>query len=421
MKELAPRTTTGRGRLLFAMDATMSRQPTWDMALALQADMFHAVKAVGGLDVQLIYFRGAGECRASGWVSDPDALAALMTRVTCAGGYTQIGKVLSHARTEAAKKPVNALVYVGDCMEENIDDLCGRAGELALLGVPVFLFQEGADARAEKAFREIARLTKGAYCRFDAGSAAQLRELLSAVAVYAAGGRKALAGAQRARRPRPAAAAQVGRRACHAVPAAGPGGAAAVPAGHARLHHGQPAGAGAPADDRRRRRGAGGGGHPRGARLVGYAMSLAALGSWLLWGTGGFPWGGPFGRAQKSPGQTSRVATEHLEVELDHDTGEMRGRVLKGAFAGRLLEDLAPADMAHLWQDCRFSDPQSAQILEAYLDRAHPSWRDDLGRTEGGQAAAPAGHMTREEALEVLGLREPAPARTTSAAPTATS
>ena len=101
--------------------------------------------------------------------------------------------MLAHARTEGASKPINALVYVGDCMEEEVDDLCGRAGELALLGVPVFLFQEGLDARAEKAFREIARLTKGAYCRFDAGSAAQLRELLAAVAVYAAGGRKALA------------------------------------------------------------------------------------------------------------------------------------------------------------------------------------------------------------------------------------
>ena len=192
MKSLSSQAGTGRGRLVFAMDATMSRQPTWDMALALQADMFDAVKAVGGLDVQLVYFRGAGECAASRWVSDPQALAALMTRVHCAGGYTQIRKVLSHARTESAKKPVNALVYVGDCMEEDIDDLCGRAGELALLGVPVFLFQEGGDARAERAFREIARLTKGAYCRFDAGSAAQLKELLSAVAVYAAGGRKAL-------------------------------------------------------------------------------------------------------------------------------------------------------------------------------------------------------------------------------------
>jgi hypothetical protein len=193
MKDLAPAATAGRGRLLFAMDATMSRQPTWDMALALQGEMFRAVKAIGGLDVQLVYFRGAGECRSSKWVSDPDALSALMTQVACAGGYTQIRKVLSHARAEASRKPVNALVYVGDCMEEDIDDLCGRAGELALLGVPAFLFQEGTDAQAERAFREIARLTKGAYCRFDAGSAAQLRDLLSAVAVYAAGGRKALA------------------------------------------------------------------------------------------------------------------------------------------------------------------------------------------------------------------------------------
>src|SRR6185312_11907416 len=144
---------SGQGRLIFAMDATMSRQPSWDMALELQADMFRAVKAVGGLDVQLVFFRGAGECRASKWVSDPEALAALMTRVHCAGGYTQIRKVLSHARGEAANKPINALVYVGDCMEEDIDDLCGRAGELALLGVPVFLFQEGQDVRAERTFR----------------------------------------------------------------------------------------------------------------------------------------------------------------------------------------------------------------------------------------------------------------------------
>lgn len=85
LRTAAPQTGT-RGRLVFAMDATMSRQPTWDMALALQAEMFHAVKAIGGLDVQLVFFRGAGECRSSKWVSDPDALARLMTTVRCAGG-----------------------------------------------------------------------------------------------------------------------------------------------------------------------------------------------------------------------------------------------------------------------------------------------------------------------------------------------
>ncbi|MEM9355126.1 MAG: VWA domain-containing protein [Pseudomonadota bacterium] len=193
MRTATPAATAGRGRLVFAMDATMSREATWDLALGLQAEMFQTVKSVGGLDVQLIYFRGAGECRASKWVSDPDALARLMTSVRCAGGFTQIRKILAHTRNETESRRVNALVYVGDSMEEDVDLLCGRAGELALLGVPVFLFQEGSDPDATRAFKEIARLTKGAHCRFDHGSAAQLRELLSAVAVYAAGGRAALA------------------------------------------------------------------------------------------------------------------------------------------------------------------------------------------------------------------------------------
>jgi hypothetical protein len=192
MKAMQPAAGAGRGRLLFAMDATMSRAPTWDMALALQSEMFRAVKEIGTLEVQLMYFRGAGEARASRWVSDADALAGLMRQVACHGGFTQIGKVLTQARRESEKARIAALVYVGDAVEEPIDELAGRAGELALLGVPAFLFQEGDDANATRAFREIARLTKGAHCRFGPGSAAELRELLTAVAVYAAGGRRAL-------------------------------------------------------------------------------------------------------------------------------------------------------------------------------------------------------------------------------------
>lgn len=192
VKTLAPVAEGARGRLLFAMDATMSRAPTWDMALAIQSEMFEAVKQVGSLEVQLMYFRGAGEARASKWVTNADALASLMRQVACHGGYTQIGKVLSHARREAEKHKIAAVVYVGDAVEEPIDDLAGRAGELAILGVPVFLFQEGDDANAHRAFQEIARLTRGAACRFGPGSAAELRQLLMAVAVYAAGGRKAL-------------------------------------------------------------------------------------------------------------------------------------------------------------------------------------------------------------------------------------
>jgi hypothetical protein len=183
---------SGRGRLIFAMDATMSRQPSWDLALELQGDMFNAVKAVGGLDVQLVYFRGFKECQASKWVGDPDALARLMRRVSCEGGLTQIAKVLSHARRESEISKIDALIYVGDCMEEDVDQLAQLAGELGLIGVPVFIFQEGREKKAERAFREIARLSRGAYSPFDAGSARQLRELLTAVAVYATGGRKAL-------------------------------------------------------------------------------------------------------------------------------------------------------------------------------------------------------------------------------------
>jgi len=170
----------------------MSRQPTWDTACALQADMFREAASVGGLDIQLVYFRGLGECRASGWVAGSDQLAELMSRIDCRGGQTQIGKVLSHARQEYARQKVQAMVFVGDAMEESIDSLCQGAGELGLLGVPVFMFQEGNDPVAENAYREIARLSRGAYCRFDAGSAHQLGELLRAVAAYAAGGLKAL-------------------------------------------------------------------------------------------------------------------------------------------------------------------------------------------------------------------------------------
>jgi hypothetical protein len=137
--------------------------------------------------------------------------------------------------------------------------------------------------------------------------------------------------------------------------------------------------------------------------LAGYAVSLAALGSWLLWGSGAAPWGAS-GNAHRSPGQMSRVTTEHLEVELDHDTGEMRGRVLKGVFAGRALQDLSPLETAQLWRDCRFADPQATRILEAYLDRLHPDWREDLARTGGEAASRPGGRMSRAQALEILGL-----------------
>src|ERR1700724_3607876 len=194
VRKLAPGTAPGkRGRLIFALDATMSRQPTWDTACRLQADMFREAAAIGGLDVQLVYYRGLTECRASRWVSKAERLAALMEQIDCRGGHTQIAKIISHAKRETQTKKVQALVFVGDAMEEKLDDLCHGAGELGLLGVPAFMFQEGNNPITEQAFREIARLSHGAFCRFDVGAAHQLAELLRAVAAYAAGGMRALA------------------------------------------------------------------------------------------------------------------------------------------------------------------------------------------------------------------------------------
>ena len=177
------------GRLLFALDATMSRQPTWDLAQSLQAEMFKALPKDSALQVQLLYFRGFGECRASKWVIDAQALARLMSGIDCRGGNTQIGKVFAHARDEHAKRKLNAVVFVGDAIEESVDGLAEKAGQLGLLNCPVFFFQEGRDARVEAAFREFARLTKGAYARFDASAPQELAALLKAVAAYASGGR----------------------------------------------------------------------------------------------------------------------------------------------------------------------------------------------------------------------------------------
>jgi hypothetical protein len=182
-----------RGRLLFAMDATASRESTWDTACQIQGDMFAETTTLGGLDVQLAYYRGFKEFRATPWVSGSADLIPFMSRVRCQGGHTQLERVLKYAAKESTDKRVNAFVFVGDCLEEPIDDVCAAAGELALLGVPCFMFHEGDDLRAMGAFKQISEITRGAFCRFDLTSARQLRELLAAVAVYAAGGRRALA------------------------------------------------------------------------------------------------------------------------------------------------------------------------------------------------------------------------------------
>src|SRR5215471_5465453 len=119
-----------RGRLVFALDATASRQPTWDTACKLQAEMFQAAATVGRLDLQLVYYRGLNECRASRWMSNSGHLAKIMSQVMCRAGETQIEKILTHAAKETKLLQVSALVFVGDAFEESPDIVVSAASTL---------------------------------------------------------------------------------------------------------------------------------------------------------------------------------------------------------------------------------------------------------------------------------------------------
>jgi hypothetical protein len=207
---LLAKTRRNRGRLIFALDATASREPTWDMAAQLQAQMFEEAAKIGGLDAQLVYFRGVDEVRHTSWFSDAHELVGRMSAIRCMAGTTKIARVLRHIRAENEREKINAAIFVGDAVEEPPHELYAAA---AGLGVPMFCFQEGQgeDLSAyftprtayafptvqmqsvEQVFRELARLTNGAYARFDAGAAVKLGELLQAVAAFAVGGVKALA------------------------------------------------------------------------------------------------------------------------------------------------------------------------------------------------------------------------------------
>ncbi len=144
------------------------------------------------MEVQLAFYRGFGEMKVTKWLESSEELVRRMLRVRCLAGRTQIRKLLRHALKETRKQKVDALVFVGDVVEEDIDELGQMAGEMGLVGTPVFVFQEGGEPISRSAFQQVARLSGGAYCNFDAGSAAQLRDLLTAVAVFSTGGRRAL-------------------------------------------------------------------------------------------------------------------------------------------------------------------------------------------------------------------------------------
>ena len=140
----------------------------------------------------------------------------------------------------------------------------------------------------------------------------------------------------------------------------------------------------------------------RGAAAVGAILGLVSV---ALLSVGHWSWTGRSKDMDGDDGATTRIETETLDASLDHATGAIHGRVRRGFFLGRSLESLKPVELAHLWSDCRFADPMSAQIVEAYLDRVHPTWRADMDRQTEGVRPDANQQMSRNEALDILGLK----------------
>ena len=180
------------GRLVFGMDATASRERTWDNACQIQSKMFRATDDIGAINVQLCYYRGFNEFQFSGWSSSGEELIKEMTNVSCLGGHTQITKIFKHALEEHRIQKIRALVFVGDALEENADELCFLAGKFGVLNIPIFMFQEGSSSAVMSTFKQVALLSGGAYAPFNSGSVKELQDLLSSVAVFVAGGHRAL-------------------------------------------------------------------------------------------------------------------------------------------------------------------------------------------------------------------------------------
>jgi len=148
---------------------------------------------------------------------------------------------------------------------------------------------------------------------------------------------------------------------------------------------------------------------------MGLLPAAIAFAMWRAMRSGGpsFPFGaggGAGGTGRSSPGRTSDVDTDFLHMSLDHDSGDMTGEVRQGRFAGSRLDDLSLEQLIELLHECQVADPQSAQLLETYIDRTHgPEWRDTARPGGGGERQASSdGAMTVEEAREILGVTETA-------------
>ena len=400
------------GRLLFAMDATASREHAWDMACQIQADMFMTTQAIGALEISLCYYRGYGEFHAFDWTTQAAKLRDQMLQVHCLAGQTQIKRTLEHALRNCSQQKIKAVVFVGDCFEESTDDVATVAGKLGMLGVPVFVFHEGHDTAARTAFKHIAQLSNGAYCPFDQNSVAQLKELLCAVAAYAVGGIIRITKAKPARqcpgRPHRQAITreQIMARIIFIIAAI------VIALFLYRWIRRQPAN--------------------KRWQIVTIVVVVVLLGLVL---TGRLHWLFAFigamipfvqrmlglivylpmvqrlfrslGGNKPSAGQNSQVDTDYLHMELDHDSGNLSGSVKAGTHAGRDLHDLSLRELLDLYEEYARIDEDSRLLLGNYLDRKHGSeWRAQTASDTGSGDANSgiSGSLSEQEAYSILGL-----------------
>ena len=193
-KAKAIRSVTQRQtRLVFAMDATASREASWQTARKLHRELFEAAADTTGLAIQLCYYRGFSTFQASPWLTSGAELLTHMDKVHCEGGPTQIGRLLHHyLQAGSPMTPVRGLVFVGDAVEEAPAGLINLAGQCRIKNQPIFAFQEGRDGTTTDVFKALATASGGAYAAFDENSAERLKKLLGAVARYVSGGRLAL-------------------------------------------------------------------------------------------------------------------------------------------------------------------------------------------------------------------------------------
>lgn len=179
--------------IVFSLDATASRAPTWQRAQSLHEALFDVASETSGLSLQLCYFKGIASFYASPWVVTAEGLRRELSEVSCEGGITQLRRLLEHCLAQQPDSTsLKAIIFIGDAVEEDPNTLNDLAVRCRLANRPLYIFQEGSDPRAKAIFASMAMLSGGAHIALGENSADQLRQFLQSVIRLATGGRKAL-------------------------------------------------------------------------------------------------------------------------------------------------------------------------------------------------------------------------------------